>query len=194
MPQLLQTPPNSLDRVHRRLTTMMQAQYATEDPIAPVGNQAEAVAALIELLDDSIETTRAFVVDIQSVVSNVTGVRGPRPKEVLPPKNVEALYRIARRAQPIIAVFDAKLVSAVNISSIEARMSEWKTLLDTIPPLKDEVTAPPVQGQPHTDLANVRKTIENVLVVVNNQYTTLETKLVTTSRFVGAGWAASNAF
>jgi hypothetical protein len=194
MPQLFHAPPNSLDKAHRRLTKMMQAQYSTEDPIAPVGNQAEAVAALVELLDDSYETTRAFVVDIESIVANVDGVRGARPKEVLPAKNVEALYRIARRAQPIIAVFDAKLVSALNISSIEARMTEWKTLIDTIEPIKNKVTAPPVHGSSHTDLANIRKTIETVLVVLNNQYTSIQTKLVATTRFVGSGWMGSNAY
>jgi hypothetical protein len=192
MPQLFHAPPNSLDRAHRKLTKMMQAQYAGELPVGESGSAAQNVADIIEFLDDSIETSRALLIDIEATIARQRG----KYIDPLPSRNLEAMYRLIRRAQPLVAAFDAKVTSAVSISAIETRMSDWKVLIDQIVASPDQITMPAANAAPGpaTQLGDVRKAISEVSSAIVGMYTALNSKLLATSKFVGSGWAASNAF
>jgi hypothetical protein len=195
MPQLFQKPYNSLDKAHKQMTKLMLAQYAGEQVTAETGNSAEQVANVIELLDDVIESSRALIIDADGVVASVRdNPNGRRYRaEVLPPKNLELIYRASRRSQPIIATFDASKVSAVSVTAIQARMDEWRKLIDQLPVLAADVYTRP-NNAPREDLANIKKQIEGMFTVSDAMKNNLNTKLIATSKFVGAGWMQSNSF
>jgi hypothetical protein len=195
MPQLFQKPYSSLDKAHKQMTKLMLAQYAGEQVTAETGNSAEQVANVIELLDDVIESSRALIIDTDSVVASVKdNPNGRRFRaEVLPPKNLELINRASRRSQPIIATFDASKVSAVSVTAIQARMDEWRKLIDQLPVLAADVYTRP-NNAPREDLANIKKQIEGIFTVSDAMYNNLNTKLIATSKFVGAGWMQSNSF
>lgn len=171
----------------------MQAQYADEASVGDPANAAQNVANIIEFLDDAIETSRALLIDIEATIARQRG----RIIDPLPSRNLEAMYRLIRKAQPLVAAFDAKVVSAVSISAIETRMSDWKVLIDQIVASPDQVTMPAQNAGANaaTQLGDVRKAISEVSSAIVGMYGALNSKLLATSKFLtGSGWMGSNAF
>jgi hypothetical protein len=192
MPQLLHAPPNSLDRAHKKLTKLMQAQYAGE-PVAETGSAVQTVADVISFLDDAIETSRALLIDIEAAVAR----RSAKTNDPLPSRNLEAMYRLIRKAQPLIASFDAGSASAVSISAIETRMTDWKAFADQIEASQAEFVMPANHANVvvANQLGNIRKAISEVSTAINSMYGALNARLLATSKFLtGSGWMGSNAF
>jgi hypothetical protein len=157
------------------------------------GSAAKNVADIIEVLDDAIETSRALLIDIEATIARQRG----KYIDPLPSRNLEAMYRLIRKAQPLIANFDAKATSAVSISAIETRMTDWKVFADQIEASSDQIqtSASNASAASTTQLGDVKKAIGEVSSAISGMYGALNSKLLATSKFLtGSGWMGSNAF
>ena len=132
MPQLLNPPESSLSKAHKRVTKQLLKQYANEGMSADTATGAADVQEVIDVLDEAINLSEVLLNDADDTAFKNASTSTANRANSIPTSSITDISKLARSAQARLGQFDAKNISAVSNSNIEARLENLQTLIDSI--------------------------------------------------------------
>jgi hypothetical protein len=197
MPFAYQTPDDSLARAHRRITHMLIHQYPASETPSDTPDASASVAAIIDLLDETIDTLNGLQNDVDAaMVKAVTTIGSFQQISSLPTSNIDLLGRIVRGSPVKIAAFDPTEITPIGMDNIKSRVEAISALNKSI--IDNTVIDPQARMAPARRVESTRiaaaasKPIEMVKQMVKH----ITSKMAAASKtLVGSGLVyASNAF
>ena len=143
MPRLLDPPESSLSKAHKTVTKQLLRQYENGGVVAETA--ANSAQDVIDVLDEAVSYSEVLLNDADDLRFKLQTTSRSAKTSTIPSSSIANIMQLARDSQIKLGGFDAKSISAVTNSNIQARLDNLSSLIDALnqsvvfqPPLATE--------------------------------------------------------